>query len=141
MASRLRTGSIRSVRFLCCLTMATAVGAWLVPALTRGRKSPSPESKLEWVFVERGDLQTTVVAGGGLQPAKQTMVRCQVEDITDSEGTAILTVIPDGSAVKKGDEICRLDSSQIEELVRLEEIQVSQAQASWQQAKLTAETA
>ena len=50
-------------------------------------------------------------------------------------------MIPNGSMVKKGDEICRLDSSEIEELTRLEEIQVSQAQASWQQAKLTAETA
>jgi HlyD family secretion protein len=121
--------------------MATAVGAWLVPALARGRKPPLPGSQLEWVFVERDDLQTTLVAGGELQAAKQTMVRCDVEDITDSDGTAILTVIPDGSVVKKGDEICRLDSSAIEELTRLEEIQVSQAQASWQQAKLTAETA
>jgi len=43
--------------------------------------------------------------------------------------------------VKKGDEICRLDSSEIEELTRLEEIQVNQSQALWQQAKLTAETA
>ena len=67
MASRLRAGSIRSVRFLCCLTMATAVGVWLVPALARGRKPPSPENKLEWVFVERDDLQTTLVAGGDLQ--------------------------------------------------------------------------
>jgi HlyD family secretion protein len=121
--------------------MATAVGAWLVPALARGRKPPLPESKLEWVFVERDDLQTTLVAGGDLQAAKQTTVTCQVEDITDSEGTAILTVIPNGSVVKKGDEICRLDSSEIEELTRLEEIQVSQAQASWEQAKLTVETA
>jgi HlyD family secretion protein len=121
--------------------MATAVGAWLVPALARGRKPPLPESKLEWVFVERDDLQTTLVAGGDLQPVKETTITCQVEDVTDSDGTTILTVIPNGSRVKKGDEICRLDSSAIEELARREEIQVSQARASWLQAKLTAETA
>jgi HlyD family secretion protein len=121
--------------------MATAVGAWLVPALARGRKPPLPESKLEWVFVERDDLQTTLVAGGDLQPVKETTITCQVEDVTDSEGSTILTVIPNGSRVKKGDEICRLDSSAIEELTRREEIQVNQAQASWLQAKLTAETA
>ncbi len=141
MASRPRAGSIRSVRFLCCLTMATAVGAWLVPAVARGRKPPLPESKLEWAFVERDDLQTTLLAGGDLQPVKETTIDCQVEDVTDSEGTTILTVIPNGSRVKKGDEICRLDSSAIEELARREEIQVSQARASWLQAKLTAETA
>jgi HlyD family secretion protein len=121
--------------------MATALGAWLVPALARGRKTPLPESKLEWVFVERNDLQTTLLAGGDLQPVKETTIDCQVEDVTDSEGTTILTVIPNGSRVKKGDEICRLDSSAIEELARREEIQLSQAQAAWTQAKLTAETA
>jgi HlyD family secretion protein len=126
---------------LTTMTAATAAGAWFVPALARGRQPTQPERSLEWVFVERDDLQTTLVAGGDLQAAKQTTVTCQVEDITDSDGTAILTVIPNGSVVKKGDELCRLDASAIEELTRLEEIQVSQAQASWQQAKLTAETA
>jgi HlyD family secretion protein len=123
------------------MAVALGAGAWLGLAVARGRKPPLPESSLEWVFVERDDLQTTLVAGGDLQPAKQTTVTCQVEDITDSEGTTILTVIPNGSVVKKGDELCRLDSSEIEELTRLEEIQVSQTQASWQQAKLTAESA
>ena len=64
---------------------------------------------LEWVEVTREDLDTTLLAGGDLQPAKQTAIACQVEDITDSDGTMVLSVIKNGSVVKKGDELCRLD--------------------------------
>ena len=89
--------------------MAAAVGAWLVPALARGRKPPSPRKQARVGVRRARHLQTTLVAGGDLQAAKQTTVSCQVEDITESEGMTILTVIPNGSVVKKGDEICRLD--------------------------------
>ena len=91
--------------------------------------------------VTREDLDTTLLAGGDLQPAKQTAVTCQVEDITDSDGTMVLSVIKNGSVVKKGDELCRLDSSAIEELARAEEILVNQARALYTKASLELETA
>ncbi len=66
---------------------------------------------------------------------------CQVEDITDSDGTMILSLIDNGTIVKKGDELCRLDSSQFEELARQQEIAVSQARALCLGAQLEFETA
>ena len=89
----------------------------------------------------RGDFDTTLLAGGDLQPAKQTTVTCQVEDVTDSDGTMVLTVIKNGAIVKKGDELCRLDSSGLDELARQEEILVNQARALSLKAGLELEIA
>jgi HlyD family secretion protein len=133
--------SRRSVWLIFWLVLPLTAAAWPAAALTRGRKQPRPSDSLEWVFASRDELQTTLLAGGDLQPTKQTTVTCQVEDITESDGTMILSVIRNGTQVKKGDELCRLDSSEIEELARLEEIQVNQARASWEQAHLMHETA
>jgi HlyD family secretion protein len=115
--------------------------AWAAAGLASRWKSPSVTDGIEWVAVERGDVETSLLAGGDLQPVRQTTVTCQVEDITDSEGTMILSVIPNGALVKKGDELCRLDSSQLDEMARLEEIAVGEARAAHLQARLVLETA
>src|SRR5262249_16230145 len=79
--------------------------------------------------------------GGDLQPIKQSTVVCQVEDIADLDGTMILTMIANGAAVKKGEEICRLDAAPLEELARQQEIAVNQARTLWVQAHLALEKA
>jgi len=107
----------------------------------RRRESARSIDDIEWVVVRRDDLDTTLLAGGDLQPVKHTAVACQVEDITDSDGTMILSLISNGALVKKGDELCRLDSSQFEELARQQEIFVNQARAMCLQAQLVFETA
>jgi HlyD family secretion protein len=137
MASHFRMGSRRSGWLALTGILALGAGAGLVWR----PKPPSPIDSLEWVIVERDDLDTTLLAGGDLQPAKQTMVSCQVEDITDTEGNLVLTVIDNGARVKKGDVLCRLDSSELEELARQQEIQVGQTRALCLSAQLVFETA
>jgi HlyD family secretion protein len=140
MARRFRGKSTRAVWLLRSCVVTLAVGSWAVVALIPRWKPPEGVESLEWVLVTRGDVDTTLLAGGDLQPAKQTSITCQVEDITDSDGTMILSVIRNGSPVKKGDELCRLDSSGLEELAREEEILVNQARASYTIASLELET-
>jgi len=123
------------------LILAMVAAAWLVTWYVRHREASRPIDAIEWVLVRRDELNTTLLAGGDLQPIKQTSVSCQVEDITDSDGTMILNMIDNGTLVKKGDELCRLDSSQFEELARQQEITVSQARALCLQAQLVFETA
>ena len=101
----------------------------------RGREKQRSLNAIEWVRVSREDLDTTLLAGGDLQPAKQTVIDCEVEDITESDGTIVLSVIPNGSHVKKGDELCRLDSAAIEELARQQEISVGQARGALYEGK------
>jgi HlyD family secretion protein len=109
--------------------------------LARPGQVRRPIDALESVVVRRGDLDTTLLAGGDLLPCNQTTVVCQVDDITDSDGTTILTLIDNGAHVEKGDVLCRLDSSEFEELARQQGIMVNQARAMCLKAKLELETA
>jgi HlyD family secretion protein len=121
--------------------MTLVVAGWSVAGLMQGRKSDAAVEALESVVVWRDDIDTTLLAGGDLQPAKQATVTCQVEDVTDSDGTMVLSVIENGAPVKKGEELCRLDSSALEELARQEEILVTQARATYLKTRLDLETA
>jgi HlyD family secretion protein len=51
-------------------------------------------------------------------------------------GQTIIFLIPDGTTVKKGDVLCRFDSSAFEEMARLQEIDVRRAIAERRQAEL-----
>ncbi len=127
--------------FVLVIAVFVAAVAWSVMDLVGGHTQTSGVESFEWVEVSRRNLDTVVVAGGDLQPAKQTNVDCQVEDVTDSDGTMILSLVKNGAVVKKGDEMCRLDSSAIEELARQEEILVHKAKASHRKARLELEIA
>src|SRR5262249_55912242 len=74
-------------------------------------------------------------------PRNETSVSCQVEDITDSDGTVIVSMVDNGTRVKKGDTLCSLDSSLLEELAREEEIAAITARSAREQARLALEVA
>jgi RND family efflux transporter MFP subunit len=75
--------------------------------------------------VGRQDLLITVTAAGNVESAKNVDVRCQV-----AGGSTILWIIPDGSVVKRGDELVRLNSASIEDLVNQQKILYEKAQAT-----------
>jgi HlyD family secretion protein len=125
--------------------LVPAVAVLAVPGLLSGLGGPWPAQSaiddLESVVVCRDDLETTLLAGGDLLPINLTSVSCKVEDLTDSDGTMILSLIDHGAHVEKGDVLCRLDSSEFEELTRQQAIMVNQARSVCMQAKLELETA
>ena len=119
------------------------VGAGAVAAIASGRDwlvRPEPV-RGAWAIVRRADLETTLLAGGDLQPAGVTMISCQVEDTTDEGPVTILSLAENGAMVKKGDVVCRIDRSRVAESIRLQEIMVEQARAEHRQAELTLEVA
>ncbi len=71
--------------------------------------------------VSRGDFLVTIVEGGALQAVNEVKVRCEVD------GTSrIIYIIPEGTFVKKGDVIVKLDTAEAEkeldeELLRYED--------------------
>ncbi len=75
------------------LGTALIVGTWSATALLQGRQNGAAVDSLDSVAVRSCDLETTVLTGGDLIPLNQTEVTCSVEDVTDSDGTMILTVI------------------------------------------------
>lgn len=84
------------------------------------------------------NLDTSVNAAGEIRSATNTVVECEIERMyvyaagramLNGNSTRILKLIPDGSAVKKDQVICELDSSAYEEAVRLQKINLEQALA------------
>ena len=84
--------------------------------------------------VRRGDMLITVTEDGNLESASNVDVKCEV-----AGGSTILSLVPDGTQVKKGDELARLDSSKIEDLVGEQKIAVEKAEAARIEAKKTFE--
>jgi HlyD family secretion protein len=140
MASRVCKVSRRPIWLGLALAMF-AIAAVSAGVLARWRDAPAATDGLDWVVVRRDDLETSLVAGGDLAATRQTVVACKVEDLAETDGVVILTMIDNGAVVKKGDVLCRLDSSQFEELARQQEILTNQARALSLQARLILETA
>ncbi len=86
--------------------------------------------------IRRGPLPITVTEKGSLESAKNEVVYNQVEG-----STTILTILPEGTKVKKGDLVCELDSATLRESLTNQRISTEGAKAAYEQAKLTREVA
>jgi HlyD family secretion protein len=100
--------------------------------------------------VRRTDLTFKMTTGGRVESSEKTVIECRIENVdmrirgqgvSLGGATTILSVIPDGSQVKKGDVLCVLDSSAYEELVRVQQINVERTRADFRQAELNLEVA
>jgi HlyD family secretion protein len=93
-------------------------------------------------FVSRTDLKPVLNAPGRLESSKRTIIRCELENLAGTRGGAsstILTVLPEGTPVKRGDVLATLDGSTFEEMLRQQAITVEQAKASHLQVQLNHE--
>ncbi len=79
--------------------------------------------------VRRGDFTVSVVEGGTLSAVSEISIRSEVE------GTArIISIVPEGSYVKKGDVLVELDSSAAQDQVNLQQINYEKAKFSVEQS-------
>lgn len=101
-------------------------------------------------LVSRVDFEATVTAAGRVESHAKTIISCELERLSVSnEGrvinasgmTQILEIVPEGTSVKKGDVLCRLNSTDYEELVRTQQMKTEQARAALEQAQLNFEVA
>jgi RND family efflux transporter MFP subunit len=70
------------------------------------------------------DLIVSIVEDGTLESSHNTDIKAEVQG-----GSTILWIIPDGSMVKKGDELARLDSAPLQEKIDLQRIAFEKAKA------------
>lgn len=100
--------------------------------------------------VKRADMGSFVNAPGRVESSNSTKIDCKIERVEfRSEGRSysgggsavILTVVPEGTFVKKDDIICTIDSVDYVEMVRQQEIKVERAMSDRLQAKLDLESA
>ena len=75
--------------------------------------------------VERGDLVVSVTEEGTLESSSNVEIKCRVKG-----GSTVLSVVDTGTQVKEGDELVRLDQSQIEDSISQQRIAYETAVAN-----------
>jgi len=132
------------------VTLAAAVVATVPPlggSLFRRENALAGLPKAE---VRRTDLSVLMTTGGRVDSSNRTVIECDIQalgvsvrgrGVSAGGASTILSVIPDGSMVKEGDVLCVLDSSDYEELVRTQQMNVDRAAADYRQAELVLDVA
>jgi HlyD family secretion protein len=91
-----------------------------------------------------------LTTGGKVESSTRTLIKCALERLEFSikgqplaggGASTVLSVIPDGTMVKKGEILCELDASDYEEMLRLQKMTVERARADHRQAELDLEVA
>ena len=86
--------------------------------------------------VRPGKLEVSLVERGSLESATNQDVYCNVEG-----QTTIISIVPEGTRVNKGQVICELDSAALHDQMLNQRIKTEQAKANYQKTKLTHEVA
>ncbi len=82
------------------------------------------------VPVQQGPLQVMVSASGSLQSADQAVI------VNSLEGrSTILTIVPEGTEVNKGDVLITLDASSLQDKLEAQQIAVQNSEAAFVQAR------
>jgi HlyD family secretion protein len=109
--------------------ISLGAGGWKLMSVSR---RPVREDLVR-VPVRRADFDVTLAAPGKVDSSEKTLVECELENIAN---TTILELIDEGTRVRRNDVLCRLDASDYEEYVRLQEIGVQQAKSDFEKADL-----
>ncbi|AGA26735.1 efflux RND transporter periplasmic adaptor subunit [Singulisphaera acidiphila] len=139
------------IAFLAFGVVLIALFAPASPYFRSDRRKAKSRETVRSVPVRRIDwLTATITAAGRAASMNNSEIRCKLERLTSPGGggsvssngsSTILSVIPDGSVVKKGDLLCELDSAEYQELVRRQTIGVQKAMAEHREAQLNLEIA
>jgi HlyD family secretion protein len=113
------------------LSVPVVLGAMLVPFGGLWRPGDSTAT-LEGATVRRGPLRIAVHAGGSLRAAETISLKSGVEG-----RTTILSLVPEGTNVKKGDVVCELDATAMVEKRIEQSISGGNAEAALVKARQT----
>jgi len=87
--------------------------------------APNADGVVETAYARRTSFEITTTATGDLQAAKQIEIRNPLD-----QQTTITEIVKEGSRVKAGDVIVKLNSQQIEQQVAQEQLAVESARAN-----------
>jgi multidrug efflux pump subunit AcrA (membrane-fusion protein) len=130
-ASFFRTGMMLVLGLVLAGTGAAAGGWYYLTLLS------AEDTSLQFEPVERGRLVFSIVEKGELEASRNTDINCKVRASGrgNSVATSIKWLIDEGTRVKAGDVICRLDDSSLKEQLKNQEIAVASARAGLIQAE------
>jgi HlyD family secretion protein len=112
-------------------------------------KSDAESVTVQTATVHRADLSGEILVAGRISGAQNTEIRCTLERLSaagqrGSPGggaSTILSLVPEGAIVQKGELLCEMDASAYAELVSNQEIAVEQARTNRLQAALDLDVA
>jgi HlyD family secretion protein len=132
------------------MILGTATTVALAFATTGRHPTRSPAERYALANVRRTDLYPELTASGRVESSKRTVVECELENIsigvlgerlTAGGASVLLSIVPEGSVVQKGDVLAVLDASDYEELLRQQRITVERSRADYRTAQLEVEVA
>ncbi len=121
-----RVGGTLLVVLAFVVVSALGIGSWIYYRQMDGYSANEKEPIIE--RVARGPFDHVVLEQGEIESSSNNEVKCMVES-RGSTGTPILWVIDEGSYVKKGDKLCELDASALENEMKAQRIVVSASEA------------
>jgi HlyD family secretion protein len=121
------------------IAAAVVIALVIAYAVVPGARAKVPVVPIETANVLRGDIKLSIETKGLFQSEHSVAV------VPDIQGGAMITsIVPDGSYVKKGDVICRLDTKDVEDEVNDLTMRVANArnnEAQAEQARTIQQTA
>lgn len=123
--SRSKLLSFKALVAVATVAAVVLVVFWI--KVVRGREDPT--SHLATFVAKRGSLTISVLESGTILPRDQITLRDEVEG-----RTSIVSLVPDGSLVKKGDVLVELDASTLKDQIIDQDIMVQKAKAAYTSA-------
>ena len=111
-------------------------GGGQAPAAKSAPAAPAGDVAPREIVVKPGRLRLAVTERGRVEAARTADMYCNVE-----KGAVILRLVPEGSAVKKGQVIAELDSSALKDQLINQRITTKSAEANFLNARLAREAA
>ncbi len=134
--------------------VAVVMGAGMTVGLayetTGHHASRPPAERYTLASVHRTDLYPALTTSGQIESSQRTVIECELENIVigvqgqrlwAGGSSVLLSIVPEGSVVHRGDVLAMLDSSEYEELLRQQQITVERSRADHRQAELEYEIA
>jgi RND family efflux transporter MFP subunit len=87
---------------------------------------------------KRGDLAIVVTERGDLESAKTITAKCEVEFTGEQQrtpGLKIISILPEGTRIKKGDVVVELDTDSLKRTIAAQEVKYNTAQGKYEAAK------
>lgn len=131
-----RTARSRQIAIGLFLAGAVATIGWWQPWKSPIETGPQANGTLVYYSVGRADLPITVRERGALASQHETKIICELETVYGQYGTRILTLVPNGTPVKKGDLLVEFDSAPLRDRLATQEVTFEQAKAALASAKV-----
>jgi len=133
-----------------CLAVL-AVSGFVLPTIVWSGNTETLFEEDALVTVRRASVDVELVVPGEIESAENTLIECELERlrersaggqrISTSGRAKIIEIVPPGSSVQEGEILCRLESAEVEEMIRQKQIEVDQARSELLQAKTDLEQA